>query len=151
LTFEELLVKKATAEVKGDSYVVWKSGRTTQTTFGIVSRIESDARSESGVVSDELAVIDYHKTYPLSDIGDAGSLVWDYDGFVCGMICGGKGDSFVTYVTPIEYVLEDIKAVCGANDVRLVVRDEEETDVVFRTPARDPASTTAAGGVVNRG
>lgn len=42
----------------------------------------------------------------------------------------------VTYVTPIEHVLEDIRRVCGAKEVTLVVRKEDETDVVFGPPER---------------
>jgi len=133
ITFEELLNKVAIAEEDDHRYVVWKSGRTTHFTFGIVSSIESDYRSSHDVVSDELLVKDYNKQgkyYSFSRGGDSGSFVWDSEGYVAGMLWGGKYENFVTYVTPIEYVLEDIRLVCNAKEVRLVVRKEDETDVV---------------------
>jgi hypothetical protein len=46
----------------------------------------------------------------------------DTEGYVCGLLCGGKDKTPATYITPIEYVLEDIRTVCGACDVRLVVK-----------------------------
>jgi hypothetical protein len=134
ITFEEMLKKIAIAEEDDHRYVVWKSGRTTHFTFGILSGIESDYRSFYGVVSDELLVKDYNKQgtyYSFSRGGDSGSFVWDSEGYVAGMLWGGKYQNFVTYVTPIEYVLEDIRLVCNAKEVRLVVRKKDETDVVF--------------------
>jgi hypothetical protein len=41
---------------------------------------------------------------------------------------GCKEEAFVTYVTPIEYVLEDIRRVCNAKEVKLAVRKYVETD-----------------------
>ena len=72
--------------------------------------------------------------------GDSGSLVWDSDGYVCAMLWGGKAGSNIHYVTPFEYVLEDIRQVCNAKEVKLVVRKEDETDVVFGRPERKKGS-----------
>lgn len=42
----------------------------------------------------------------------------------------------IKYVTPMEYVLEGIRRVCNAKEVKLVVRKEDETDIVFGPPKR---------------
>ena len=62
--------------------------------------------------------------------GDSGSFVWDSDGYVIGQLWGGLENRFITWVTPMEYILEDIRLACDAKDVRLVVRREDDTDVV---------------------
>jgi hypothetical protein len=95
------------------------------------------------VISDELLVKDHNVgKYQFTDAGDSGSLVWDADGYVSALAWGGKEESFVTYVTPIEYVLEDIQRACNAKDVRLVVRKEDETDVIFGPPAQAGAGVS---------
>ena len=76
--------------------------------------------------------------------GDSGSIVWDSDGYVIGQLCGGLENRFITWVTPMEYVLEDIRLACNAKDVRLVVRSEDDTNVVFAPPDQQP-STLFAG------
>jgi hypothetical protein len=49
LAFKEVLHKKEAADEHDNKYVVWKFGRTTHYTFGIVSDILTDARiSETG-------------------------------------------------------------------------------------------------------
>lgn len=60
-----------------------------------------------------------------SEAGDSGAFVYDKDAYVAGMIWGGQS-TFCTYATPIEAVLKDVESICGATDVRLVVRAEEE-------------------------
>lgn len=138
LTFEEHLNNGARAEESNNHHVVWKFGRTSHFTFGLSSYIESDYCSDSGVVSDELVVVDCPGTIdnPFSKSGDSGSLIWDSDGYVCGMLWGGIKNSIISFVTPIEYILEDIRQVCGAKEVKLLVRKEDETDVVFSPPER---------------
>ena len=83
-------------------------------------------------MSDELAVKD--KDFSGNDVfskgGDSGSFVWDSDGYVVGMLWGGKEQTFVTYVTPMETILDDIKKACKASDVRLVVRAEDARSAV---------------------
>jgi hypothetical protein len=134
LTFEELFHKQAAAEEDDNNYVVWKFGRTSHFTFGIVSSILSDYRCEDGFVTDELMVKDYIKRGShaiFSKRGDSGSLVWDYDGHISSLFWGGKEEIFVNYVTPIQYVLEDIQQVCNAKEVSLLVRQEDYTKAVF--------------------
>jgi hypothetical protein len=51
---------------------------------------------------------------------------------------GGKETKFAAYAMPIEYVLEDIRIVCGAKEAKLLVRKEDETNMVFNPPRREP-------------
>jgi hypothetical protein len=156
LTLEEILHKQDAAEQEDNNLVVWKFGRTTHFTFGILSSIPSNYLSTSGIVTDELAIVPYRSMVSelgFSEKGDSGSLVWDTDGYVYGLLWGGPDRSVVTYVTPIEYVLEDICQVCGAKEVTLVIPKEDETDVVFGPPGRqsggfrglEQESSTGAG------
>ena len=134
LTLDETLNKLDAAEQEDKRFVVWKFGRTSHFTFGIVSHIHSNYLSTAGIVTDELAIVPSHQMKSDSDFstsGDSGSLVWDSDGYVIGLLWGGPVNSVTTFITPLEHVLEDIGRVCGAKDVRLVVRKEDETDVVF--------------------
>lgn len=118
ITFKEINSKE------GRRHVVWKSGRTSHITFGLLSEIESNHRNENGLITDEQVVIDCRKSkVEFSCDGDSGSLVFDSDGAVCALLWGGTPWSPFTYVTPIEYVLEDIQAVCKA-EATLVVGTE---------------------------
>jgi hypothetical protein len=143
LDYDEVQNLQDCAEEEDRKYMVWKFGRSTHYTFGDLGGILSNYMSESGFVSDEQLVIDYdifETSRTFSDDGDSGSLVWDSDGYVCAMLWGGKAGSDVHYVTPFEYVLEDIRQVCNAKEVKLVVRKEDETDVVFGPPERKKGS-----------
>jgi hypothetical protein len=139
LSFEEVLNLQAGADEANSRFIVWKFGRSTHYTFGSVNGILSNYRSNSGVIADELLVLDhgtFETTRPFSDGGDSGSLVFDSEGYVCAMLWGGKDCSDTHYVTPFEYVLEDIRQVCNAKEVKLVIRKEDETDIVFGPPER---------------
>lgn len=141
LTLEETLYKQDTTEEEDKKFVVWKFGRSTHFTFGILSTIHSNYLSTSGIVTDELAIVPHDSMvaeYGFSGKGDSGSLVWDSDGYVSGLLWGGPVNSVATYITPMEYVLEDIRQVCGAKDVKLVIRKEDETNVEFGPPERQP-------------
>lgn len=46
----------------------------------------------------------------------------------------GRIACYTQYVTPMQYVLEDIKEVHGANEVKMVVRKDDETDNIFGRP-----------------
>lgn len=138
LAYREVCHKLEQAEANDKRFVVWKCGRTTHHTFGVASGILSMYQSSNQVISDEWMVKDKNQNGndSFSKDGDSGSFVWDSEGYVVGMLWGGKEQSFVTYVTPMEAILEDIKIVCGASDVRLVVRPEEDTGVVFGAPEK---------------
>jgi hypothetical protein len=146
LTFQETQNRRLVAEAKDAKFVVWKFGRSTHFMFGFVSHIETDYRSTSGIVSDQILVVDYRKPNigtVFSKMGDSGSFVWDSDGYVIGQLLGGLENRFITWVTPMEYMLEDIRLACNAKDVRLVVRREDDTDVVFGPSDQQPSSLSA--------
>lgn len=126
---------------KGDEFIVWKVGRTTHFTFGVVSHIASDYHLDEGLISAQLMIMDCRERteIPFSRNGDSGSFVWDFQGHVCGLLWGGKDKDFATYVTPIEFVLEDIRKQCNAKVVKLVVRPEESDELPDPPP---PALTT---------
>lgn len=56
-----------------------------------------------------------------SEPGDSGSWVFTREGMVVGMVWGGSANSEVSYVTPIEAILDDIKQVTGAAEARIAV------------------------------
>jgi hypothetical protein len=134
------------AEEEDNRCAVWKFGRTSHYTFGIFSHIKSDYLSTDGIISDELAVVHHNKMGIegwFSDDGDSGSLVWGSDGFVSGLLWAGKREEWFTYVTPMEYVLDDIRQVCNAKDVGLLIRKEDGTDIVFGPPERKSGTFSA--------
>jgi S1-C subfamily serine protease len=143
LLYAEICQKLEQAEADDKKFVVWKCGRTTHLTFGVASGILSMYRSPNGVISDELMVKDKHLngSDPFSKRGDSGSFIWDSQGYVVGMLWGGKEQSFVTYVTPMEAILEDIQHVCGAREAKLVVRPQEEKEAVFAAPEKAGGSS----------
>jgi hypothetical protein len=75
--------------------------------------------------------------------GDSGSLIWDINGYVAALVWGGPNTN-VTYATPIGDVLDDIREACGAKEVKLIVKSEDETDVVFGPPERQPIAMKAS-------
>jgi hypothetical protein len=129
LTLKEMYVRQELAENTGKKFVVWKHGRTTHTTYGIASEIDSNYQSPEGVVSREFMIKDHHGAF--SDKGDSGSWIWDMEGYVWGMLWGGKKETFVSYATPMEVVLDDIKLHLQVSNIELVVRDEDRSGRVF--------------------
>jgi hypothetical protein len=141
LGFQELKHKMR----KGDEFIVWKFGRTSHYTFGVVSDIISDYQLPNGLISAQLLIMDYwdYYQYPkttFSNRGDCVSLVWDFQGHVCGSLWGGQELDFATYVTPIEFVLEDIRKQCNVKEVKLVVRPEESAELPDPPPRLPKAS-----------
>ena len=134
LSFDEACNKCNSAESKDKSYVIWKLGQTTHFTCGIVSGVRSNYQSSNEnikFVSDEWMVmnratgIHNNMINIFSDGGDSGSFVYIRDGYLVGMLWKEAAEDLFTYVTPIEAVFEDIKSVCKAADVQLVVRDRD--------------------------
>lgn len=127
ITELETAQKQVEARNSGGKFVVWKFGRSTKFTFGCANPIKSlhnITANGSGMVSKEWAIIHTAangKTNEFSSKGDSGSLVWDTEGHIVGLLWGGGDTSFVSYATPIETVLEDIKEKCGAETVEMVV------------------------------
>jgi hypothetical protein len=126
LTLKEMYLRQELAENTGKKFVVWKHGRTTHTTYGVASEIDSDYyKASEGVVSREFMIKDHSGAF--SDKGDSGSWIWDMDGYVWGMLWGGKKETFVSYATPMEVILDDIKLHLQVSNIELVVRDEDRS------------------------
>jgi hypothetical protein len=136
LKYKEVQYRQEASQLHG-KYVGLKFGRTSHYTHGAISEIHSNYEHLE-VVSDELMIKD-NSHHVFSRPGDSGSLIYDLDGYVVALLWGGKDEVFCTYATPIEAVLNDIKATLNAKDVRLVVRDQELTDTIFEAP---PAHTS---------
>ena len=140
LTLAEMRARHESADLNGKSFIAWKHGRTTHTTYGIVSEIDSDyarvkATEESpAIISTEVLILDDGR-HPFSGKGDSGSWMWDSDGYVLGMFWG-RGDDGSNYATPMETILDDIKSAMGFKDIKLVVRKEDEDNTVFQAPPR---------------
>ncbi|KAH7322825.1 hypothetical protein B0I35DRAFT_426544 [Stachybotrys elegans] len=116
----------------------WKFGAATGPRFGYYSGFESSI-SISGTsylsipTTDDASYVTA-KTFigsgnndMLAGPGDSGSVAFDKDGYAVGLIFSGitpqqviarKTHAF-TFVTPIEDVLEDIKALTDVVDIRL--------------------------------
>jgi hypothetical protein len=132
LTYKEVGDQIELAHEKSRKYVVWKYGRTPHITYGFLSYIKSSHRNGNGLVTEEQVVVDcrkYGSRDSFSEEGSSGSLVFDSDGDACAILWGATPESPFAYVTPIEYVLEDIREKCNAKEVTLVVRDEDRADV----------------------
>jgi hypothetical protein len=98
--------------------IVLKRGKKTGLTVGRVNNVDSFVRTywndDTADTSMELPIFGYESKYePFSDPGDSGSVVVDGKGRVIGMITGGVGcttSSDVTYVTPAEFLFDQIRA-----------------------------------------
>lgn len=103
---------------KHPDLVVGKFGAMTGLTYGVSNDIMSVVRHPSGndsKVSDEWCIIGIGGLF--SEPGDSGSVVWDRKTHqIGGIITAGSGDAWgreskldVTYATPIERLLDDIR------------------------------------------
>lgn len=120
INYKEMWAKMDAADDKSRKKVIWKCGATTNFTFGLLSHINANHQNERGIITDELLILQ-HKYEISSDYsGDSGSILFDTDGDVYGMMWGGMPGCNFTYVTPIQFILEDIQEVCQAETKFLV-------------------------------
>ena len=105
---------------------LYKSGRSTYLTAGRYQELASvtiarvyDPTSGHMVekVTEERAIAGIGSDF--SEPGDSGSFVFTASGRVVGVVTAGDERKGVTFMTPIEDVLRDIKSVTGAVEVRL--------------------------------
>lgn len=102
------------------SILVGKQGAKTGVTWGWSNSARSITRHPSGreeLISEEWCIVPVHDSRAFSQPGDSGSCVWDLDGRIGGILTGGSGNGVtvdVTYATPMERIMQDIKA-CGFN------------------------------------
>ncbi|KAM4062896.1 hypothetical protein HRG_013785 [Hirsutella rhossiliensis] len=115
--------------------VVAKRGGSSGLTFGTYNEAKSVIRTTTGANSTqfialEWCIISYQhdkRMAVFSESGDSGACIWDVvERRIAGMLTGGLGRNEVlqigninlgmavdvTYLTPIEWILEDI-AACG--------------------------------------
>ncbi|RPD77947.1 hypothetical protein L226DRAFT_611127 [Lentinus tigrinus ALCF2SS1-7] len=98
--------------------VVKDRGTVTGMTFGRASGVMSFVReyldNDETRTSKEWAVLPHsHKAGPFAAPGDSGAVIVDGAGRIGGLLTGGAGDadSFdVTYATPMEWLMERVKA-----------------------------------------
>jgi hypothetical protein len=101
---------------------VFKRGRTTMESWGVLNRIMPDVRvTDDGVER----VYRAWEVVPASDKkdfclnGDSGAFVIDFKNNVCGLLFAtgqpeiGGPDKAIGYLTPIDTVFEDIKTITG--------------------------------------
>ena len=102
---------------KDPAIIVIKRGITTDVTIGRASSIMSIVRKYfedgSDQTSHEWAILPYdNKSGAFSARGDSGAVVVDSDGRIGGLLTGGAGltaSTDISYVTPIDFLLKDIK------------------------------------------
>ena len=111
----ERLAKPDYFDSNGEScLIVMKDGNTTDLTVGRYAGLEAYLCDELGQESRELAIYNYNmQSGDFSAKGDSGSLVFDGEGNMVGLLHSGtpKGGSIhVTYATPAYWVVKKIKA-----------------------------------------
>jgi hypothetical protein len=93
--------------------IVMKDGNTTNLTVGCYAGLESYLCDNLGVESIELAIYNHDKlSGPFSAKGDSGSLIFDGQGHMVGILHSGMpkgGTLHVTYATPAWWVIEELK------------------------------------------
>jgi hypothetical protein len=90
-----------------------KGGNTSDFTVGRYAGLEAYTCNELGVESVELAIYNYDKqSGPFSAKGDSGSLVFDGQGKMVGILHSGMvkgGNNHVTYAFPAWWAVEQVK------------------------------------------
>ncbi|OTA65387.1 hypothetical protein K449DRAFT_320065, partial [Hypoxylon sp. EC38] len=94
--------------------IVGKRGAKSGVTWGRGNQALSIIRSRDGLITYEWAVLYLFRDYfvPFSKAGDSGSVVFDIEGRVVGILTSGDGrtkNTDITYVTPMEWLLKDMK------------------------------------------
>ncbi|KFY45579.1 hypothetical protein V495_02910 [Pseudogymnoascus sp. VKM F-4514 (FW-929)] len=105
-----------------ESLHVFKHGSTSGWTAGSLNEIRSDCRFESGSQTLEYCVVNIPHLNFFSYQGDSGSCVVDIDGRIVGMVHSGNGENVpygaeITYLTPMEWIIQDIKDTLKTDDV----------------------------------
>ncbi|KAF4467626.1 hypothetical protein FALBO_5494 [Fusarium albosuccineum] len=95
--------------------VVAKRGQVSGLTIGCANEVRSVTRvtdGEADYISEEWCITHIDGCSHFSEPGDSGACVFGLDGRIGGMITSGNGNRVpdITYATPMEWLLEDIKA-----------------------------------------
>ena len=90
-----------------------KDGSRTDLTVGRYAGLEAYLCDDLGVKSIELAIYNYDKqSGSFSEKGDSGSLIFDGEGHMVGILHSGmlkSGGTHVTYATPAWWAIEQLK------------------------------------------
>ncbi|KPM42709.1 hypothetical protein AK830_g3854 [Neonectria ditissima] len=97
--------------------IVAKHGKSTGFTIGLANSVMTLRRetiADKQCISEEWCILGQKtestsRRLDFSDVGDSGACVWDTQARIGGMITGGDGGD-ITYTTPIEWLLEDIRS-----------------------------------------
>jgi hypothetical protein len=113
LQFTEFYDHKANRSLR-----VLSHGRTSGWTCGSLNELRSDIRQVylgyPEFVTTEWCVINIPGLNNFSYHGDSGSTVIDFEGKIIGLIHSGNGQrehfsAEITYVTPMQWIIDDIK------------------------------------------
>jgi hypothetical protein len=89
-----------------------KDGSTTDLTVGRYAGLEAYLRDDQGIETVELAIYNHDpQSGPFSTFGDSGSLIFDGEGHMVGILHSGmrKFDgNHVTFATPAWWAIEQI-------------------------------------------
>ena len=99
---------------------VAKHGRTSGWTAGSLNEIRSDCCFQD--LTTEYCVVNIPGMNRFSYHGDSGACVLNLEGEIVGMVHSGNGEkppfgAEITYVTPMEWLLKDIKEVLNTENV----------------------------------
>ncbi|ELR01896.1 hypothetical protein VC83_03942 [Pseudogymnoascus destructans] len=111
-----------------ESLRVVKHGRTSGWTSGSLNEIRSDCSLEG--LTTEYCVVNVPDLNRFSYGGDSGSCVLDLNGRIVGMLHSGNGTNVrfgaeITYVAPIEWLLQDIKETLGTENIVIEKGDKK--------------------------
>lgn len=128
---EDILKRTGLTDHKDrESIRVVKQGRTSGFTAGSLNEIRSDCFN-GDFETTELVVVNIPGLNSFSFRGDSGACVVGLDGKIIGILHHGNNQKShplaeMTYVTPMTWVLADIKETVKTDDVVIPVYNEEE-------------------------
>jgi Equine arteritis virus serine endopeptidase S32 len=110
----ELLAVPDCFNSKGEPcLIVMKDGNATDLTVGRYAGLEAYLCDDLGVESTELAIYNYDKqSGSFSAKGDSGSLIFDGEGHMVGILHSGipkGGSNHITYATPAWWAIQQLK------------------------------------------
>jgi hypothetical protein len=114
-----------------ESLHVFKHGCTSGWTAGFLNEIRSDCCSKSGSQTMEYCVVNIPGLNYFPYQGDSGACVIDIEGRIVGMLHSGNGENIpfgaeITYLTPMEWIIQDIKDTLKTEDVVIEKHIEEQ-------------------------
>ncbi|KFY09682.1 hypothetical protein V492_05388 [Pseudogymnoascus sp. VKM F-4246] len=113
---------RASKEQDYESPRVFKHGRTSGWTIGALNEIRSGCRFGDGCETTEYCVVNIPTLNYFSYQGDSGACILDTNCNIVGMLHSGNGENVpygaeITYFTPMEWIIQDIKDSFKTEDV----------------------------------